>query len=688
MSTFQLQQTDRRHNISTSDLSTSWIHRGGKDKLHGGYKTRVICPECEHHAFEYSPLSGHFICWYCHIWGKLADKDFNKEQELPDIKPQPNHSTRNMNRNRQKSSSSPLPANSISSHICISDYMPLDANDLEDIEEISLQETVVGNQKLVRDYLTEIGLTPQFAAEHHLAFATRYVKLKDEDQGKMRLCIAFRNYVDGYLCNVKFRSISIVATIKTKPDGTKITRSHREKGFDQISSFTPCAPYNINCIRTEDSANADMTEAISSRSTLIITEGEKDCLTLLALGYKNVISVASGANTDHRKSFQAFEQWLDGIGTIVICSDQDLKGRQMAEQLCEYFDSKLVKVVGWDQREGGKDITELRLNRGEEHVHNVIAAARTVMRNDILTFSTADQRNQVMQNARGYFDRGYDIGLGPLTNKVFRLSNQGGLVIVTGVPNAGKTDFLNYMTTSLMAHRNKSVCYCSFETPDKFRHAGELTQIWVGETPCEMLDDEILSPYVEAVTERLVHLSLRREKPTPERVLQKAEAAMRQKPDIEYLVIDPYLYLSMTTGRNITETEAIKAMLTEIQDWSHDHHVWTFLVAHPRKLQTEDGTNDYEEVNMYTISGSANWANVADFIFSLKRVEKPSRNIDYTKMSVLKVRDQKLCRKGDVYFQRQECGRYDERASEEECISNKGKQDKKPWSLVELKVNS
>lgn len=64
---------------------------------------------------------------------------------------------------------------------------------------------------------------------------------------------------------------------------------------------------------------------------------------------------------------------------------------------------------------------------------------------------------------------------------------------------------------------------------------------------------------------------------------------------------------------------------------------------------------------MYTIAGSANWANIADFIVSLERVRKSATHTDYTRLSVLKVRDQELCSPGEVIYVRQGCGRYDER---------------------------
>ena len=89
------------------------------------------------------------------------------------------------------------------------------------------------------------------------------------------------------------------------------------------------------------------------------------------------------------------------------------------------------------------------------------------------------------------------------------------------------------------------------------------------------------------------------------------------------------------------------------------------IVAHPRGLKTVNGRNELEAINMYTISGSANWANLADFILAVSRISEPGRG--FTRIDMLKVRDQELCRTGTVYYTRSPCGRYEEHESEEEC---------------------
>ena len=118
-----------------------------------------------------------------------------------------------------------------------------------------------------------------------------------------------------------------------------------------------------------------------------------------------------------------------------------------------------------------------------------------------------------------------------------------------------------------------------------------------------------------------------------------------------------------------------------MQAWGRINRIWGVIVAHPRSLKKLSGKNELEEIDMYTISGSANWANLADFIFSITRVQQPDRN--YTRLDMLKVRDQELCQTGSVLYVRQPCGRYDERESEEQVMAeSQGRvmtKDREPW---------
>ena len=80
---------------------------------------------------------------------------------------------------------------------------------------------------------------------------------------------------------------------------------------------------------------------------------------------------------------------------------------------------------------------------------------------DIITVS--ERADEIMNVLNGNYDHGYDVGYGPLTDRVFHPTDQGGLIIATGKPNSGKTDFLNDLTCRLMAKTGRNVCYLSFE---------------------------------------------------------------------------------------------------------------------------------------------------------------------------------------------------------------------------------
>ena len=102
------------------------------------------------------------------------------------------------------------------------------------------------------------------------------------------------------------------------------------KYWNQDSPTTPCAPYHIDCInplRVED-------EVIER---LIITEGEKDVLSLLEAGYRYVISVPNGASCVPSKAFEACEEGLAPVNDVVLCGDPDLPGRTLMKKLADYF---------------------------------------------------------------------------------------------------------------------------------------------------------------------------------------------------------------------------------------------------------------------------------------------------------------------------------------------------------------
>lgn len=538
-------------------------------------------------------------------------------------------------------------------------------------------ETADRDQLAARRYLADQRISLKTAMELRIGCLTHRCFGKDEDRkqatGTMHHCIAYVNYVNGQPVNVKYRSCD---PTEANASGAVSAPGAESVGYTKLwyqdSPTTPCAPYGIDCINP-------LLVSEDSIPKLVITEGGKDALAVRESGYPFVISVPNGAASDLAKCFEAFGSWLDQVQNIVICGDTDLPGRTLAKHLSDYFGTRCLFVT---LPADCKDIADVLAVYGAEVVREIIESAKPGHTVDIITVN--ERADEVLSVLRGEYDHGYSVGYGPLMDRVFHPTDDGGLVIVTGKPNSGKTDFLNDLTCRLMAKTGRYVCYLSFEVPDKNKHIARLVQLMLGKVNTTGYTAEQLRPIIGFLNTHMVHLDLHEVSPTPEHIIDRADRVRRASP-LKYLIIDPYLFMEVETGKNTTETQAIKGMLTQLQAWGRSNHIWVVIVAHPRKLQKLNGKNELEDIDMYTIGGSANWANLADFIFSISRIKEQDRN--YTRLDMLKVRDQDLCQTGSVLFVRQPCGRYDERESEEQVVAEaQGRivpKDQAPWNKLE-----
>lgn len=530
-------------------------------------------------------------------------------------------------------------------------------------------------QSMVQRYIQAMKLSPDIIVQEGVMCAWMKQnaddpKSEDPKGVEMVPAIAYCNYLDGKIINVKFRSV------QQHP----IT-GEWSKLFCQVSPTKPCAPYGI------DSINLLRPDAQSIRQ-LIITEGEKDRLTLMTCGFPYVLSIANGASTNIEESHEAFDDWIQQAGEIIICGDTDRPGRRLVKLLIEQYQTR-AKVTTLPQ--GKKDISEVYEAFGRREVQRIIAEAQGISDADI--YDLSEHKEDILAIMMGNYDRGYEVGMGELTDGIFHPTSEGGLIILTGRPNSGKTDFLNCLMAHLMYPNQKRVAFFSFEKPIKGKHVREIARIALGVRNTEDMDGAE-SPeearqenrkVLDFLSEHMVDFDTKTRLPDSNYIIGMMEAMMnRKKQKIDYLVIDPYVFINMTEGGSrATETEKVRLMLTKLQAWSRTRHIWTVVVAHPR-IQYKDGHEAFPPLDIYSVAGSAQWANLADFLLTVNRISKPEEGKMFTIVEMLKVRDQEFCHPGKVYYVRQPCGRYDERESENDCIAEamQGKvlaKDDEPW---------
>lgn len=664
----------------------------------GRLDVQVTCPKCGSHRCFVKRSNGYFHCWICNNGGILEEMKTLNHPESSRIdgayyaRASTQKSCRQKDKNYVPMVSSDYKEINEEVRSWLYPLYPFDSEEehqqfLEHFHSPQLAITcpkarpllqpkeIEALQNQVKSYILAMKLDPEVMKRTGVMCAYMNKKADDGKSEDPHGCIpvpaiAYCNYLDGKIINVKFRSVVL----------NPIT-GEWSKDFAQESPTKPCAPYGI------DSINPIRPDAGPIRQ-LIITEGEKDRLTLMSCGFPYVLSIANGAQTNIAESHEAFEEWIAQVEEIVICGDTDRPGRTMVKALLNAYTAR-AKVVHLSGNR--KDISDVYADFGASEVRRIIQEAEDVAAQDI--YDLHQHEPDILEVMMGIYDKGYDVGMGMKTDRIFHPTSDGGLIILTGIPNSGKTDFLNCMMAHLMFQRQKRIAFFSFEKPIKAKHVREIARVALGVEDTASMDHtmkesearEVNSQIINYMTEHMVDFDTKTRLPDSDYIIAMAERDMR-KHGLDFLVIDPYVFIDMTEGGSrATETEKVRLMLTKLQAWSRTRHVWTIVVAHPR-IQYKDGHESFPPLDIYSIAGSAQWANLADFLFTVRRMNKPEEGKVYSIVEMLKVRDQEFCQPGKVLYVRQPCGRYDERESEEDCIAECLQhkilpKDVEPWAV-------
>lgn len=232
-------------------------------------------------------------------------------------------------------------------------------------------------------------------------------------------------------------------------------------------------------------------------------------------------------------------------------------------------------------------------------------------------------------------DRGETTGLTNLDNLIH--FKKGETVVWTGYANSGKSEVLDTVALKLM-EKDWKFLYCSLEKLPK-SHVQSLIHKITG-VPIE---DRRREQQEEAITFLTKHCAMIGRKdfvPTIDNIHKMAKI-YKNVYGLDALVIDPFNYVS-SPHKNMFEH--VSYVMEKCTYMAQSLGISVQLVAHPKKPDKQFGKK-LPELTMYSISGSADFANMADIIVAV------SRTVDDTnKLDVMKVRDQDVDRTGTCEF--------------------------------------
>ena len=224
----------------------------------------------------------------------------------------------------------------------------------------------------------------------------------------------------------------------------------------------------------------------------------------------------------------------------------------------------------------------------------------------------------------------------------------GTFTLVTGVPNHGKSNFIDQIAVNLARHNNWKFGIFSPEhsTANHVRRLSEKIMFKpFDDGPSVRMDREELTEAVKLLDKYFYFIECHDRIPDINYLLSRAKACCL-KYGIKGLILDPYNEIDATREGNKREDEHIRDLISACKSFARTHNLAIWMVAHPSKMQrNQDGI--IPPPSLYDVSGSAHWNNMCDAGLVIHRDFETNQ----TRVITRKIREQGLYGSiGETFF--------------------------------------
>lgn len=418
-----------------------------------------------------------------------------------------------------------------------------------------------------REWIEARGLDPQLAEKLGLTTVIR--------EGKAWLSVP---YVEGgQTINHKYRLTS--------------EKDHR------MDSGAPLSLWNADCLSDP--------KVRGGQAPVVITEGEWDAIAAIQSGFLYAVSVPNGAPAQETANLDTASRydWIDrhadalsGVKEFVIAADDDQAGWNLRADLVRLLGADRCRFVEYPWP--CKDLNEVLADFGPERVVDCITTAKPVPVQGLFRPADFPERGEVQS---------YSVGVQPIDHMLRIVP--GTLTVVTGYANMGKSTLMNAIIGHALRY-HFPVCVASFETDVKPILIDGL-RMAILECSKQDLGKVEMSDADDIINERLTIISQTVDEDLEmdlDHFLSLCRLAVVRH-GVRMIVLDPWNELEHKRKRDETETDYIGRAIRAIKRFAKQNNVAFWVVAHPTKPQ--EGSKKIP--GLYDISGSANWANKADY---------------------------------------------------------------------------
>lgn len=392
--------------------------------------------------------------------------------------------------------------------------------------------------------------------------------------------INFNYFVNDELINIKYR------------DANKHFKLYKdaEKVF-----------YNIDSIRLSNEC--------------IIVEGEIDALSYIEAGYYNVVSIPNGFNLNGAINLDYLDNYLDYFENkekIYLSFDNDEAGRKGKEEFIIRLGSEKCYII---DLKDCKDSNEYLVKYGKESLLKQIELAELTPLENIKTL------NDFNQDLDNFWLKGLPKGMTTgmtLFDEIFS-AELGQYTLVTGVPQSGKSEWLDNMIIRYNLNTGNKACYVSIENEPFVFHYDKIAQKIYGRRPSENdIGTKELEEVKNYIADNFAHVHFEKRYYLDE-VLRKF-TEIRKRKGTKIFVIDPFNKVKLNKKiADINEfTAEYHLMLDEFVKQTNSH---LFLVAHPTKVSYAEGSEkSYKMPSAYSIKGGGEHFDMSYNVIGVNRI--------------------------------------------------------------------
>jgi twinkle protein len=384
--------------------------------------------------------------------------------------------------------------------------------------------------------------------------------------------------------------------------------------------------------------------------TIIIAQSELAAIGLAKLGFENVIAVPNGGDLpdgradnyepeeDRYRYLSAAADLIQKCETVIFAFDDGQKGMGIRQELARRIGPGKCRVVNFWK---GSFVDTLKQGADE--------AARDVNDAKPLPISGLYEVDDFESELVSMFQDGMASGVSTGWANVDELYTVSipGLTLVTGIPNSGKSEWIDALNINLALNHGWKFAAFSPE------NGKELHTIKLVEKRVEMSADPkhkdrmSFDTFYQGslwVRQHWTFIESKDEMPTLDWILERATDAVLRK-GIKGLIIDPWNRIEKKMDGFRAETDYVAQALPRILRFNANYGVHTWLVVHPKQQEKDRKTGKIPPPSLYDCAGSAHFVNMCDNGIVIHRADSVD---DATEVYVNKVRFKHIGRRGNT----------------------------------------